>query len=207
MKRTLQLDCSYKPVGIINANKAFSMIYTGRATLVEHYDGEFLTSPSFSYRLPCVVATYNYVKTQTVSFKCTRTNIIVRDGYICQYCGGNFSKPELTVDHILPKSKGGDKSWENLVACCHACNQKKGDKLLSQTQMSLLRLPFRPTNAIQQMFQGVRKESKWIPYLSAYGIKQDINMKKLIIAAALLIGCGDKEEDSASDTAVDTAAE
>ena len=171
MKRTLQLDCSYKPVGIITAHKAFSMIYTGRATLIEKYDGEFLTSPSYIFPLPCVIATKNYVKTQTVSFKCTRTNIIIRDNYTCQYCGTMFPKHYLTIDHVLPKSKGGDKSWQNLVACCQICNQKKGDRLLSQTQMSLLRLPFQPTNAIQHIFQGVRKESKWIPYLSAYGIK------------------------------------
>lgn len=171
MRRTLQLDCSYKPVGIINAHKAFSMIYTGRAVLVEEYTGEFLNSPSLSFPMPCVIATNKYTKSQVVSFKCTRSNIIVRDNYTCQYCGKIFTKHQLTIDHVLPKSKGGDKSWLNLVACCILCNQRKGDKLLSQTKMSLLRLPFQPTNAIQHIFQGILKETKWIPYLSAYGIK------------------------------------
>ena len=93
----------------------------------------------------------------------TRKNIIQRDNYICQYCG-KYSK-DITIDHIVPKVKKGKDSWENLVSACVKCNLKKGNKLISQTNMKLLRKPCKPSY-IYQLQKYVNKTNKsWKPYL------------------------------------------
>ena len=116
-------------------------------------------------RIPSVVVLKEYVKPRKrVAF--TRFNLFLRDGFCCQYCGG---KGELTFDHVVPRAKGGITSWENVVAACAPCNLRKGSKLLSQTGMTLKRMPRRPGS--EELRNRGRKfppnhmHDSWIDYL------------------------------------------
>jgi hypothetical protein len=169
--RTLKLDCSFKPIQVIDTCEAFFLIWQGKAELVEIYEGEFLHSPSITVAAPCVISTLNYVDSSIIVLNCTKNNIFRRDSFCCQYCGKHLDKQYLTIDHVLPKSKGGGSSWENLVTCCRVCNQLKGSKLLAHTNLKLIKQPERPQNVLRQLFKDIPKHPKWIPYLEAYGIK------------------------------------
>ena len=107
---------------------------------MSYYD-RVIRSPSFSMKLPSVIALRSFVKPQTnPSF--TRFNVFLRDKFSCQYCG---SKKELTFDHLLPRSKGGKTDWDNVVTACSCCNVKKGGRLYADSGMRLFKKPFRPT--------------------------------------------------------------
>lgn len=111
----------------------------GRITPLEFYDTT-LRSPSFEYTPPSVVALKDYVKRpQQVVFN--RLNIFLRDGFTCQYCGDKFSSRELTFDHVIPRSQGGQTSFDNIVSACISCNTKKADKRL----MKPINTPIEPT--------------------------------------------------------------
>ena len=119
-KNTLKLDAAWQPLEIIDSFKAFNMCLTGRAKLVLSYDSE----------VPSVIVLNKYVRRFNFSLTCNRRNVFWRDGNQCQYCFNFFKNSELTMDHVKPKSLGGPKSWENIVACCKGCNSKKKNKLL-----------------------------------------------------------------------------
>jgi 5-methylcytosine-specific restriction endonuclease McrA len=97
----------------------------------------------------------------------SRKNILLRDRNTCQYCGVVLSSAELTLDHVVPRSRGGNSTWENLVACCHPCNRKKGNQLLGETNMKLLREPraFNLHTSRHIMRMIGRSDAKWRKYL------------------------------------------
>jgi len=168
MRRTLKLDSSYRPVQIINSFEAFCLIYMGRANIVEVYDDEFIHSAYEKFPVPSVVSLNRYIKRDKLTLKCNRKNVFWRDGNVCQYCGGQFPTDKLTLDHVTPRSKGGPKTWENIVTCCKKCNQIKGDKLPFQAGMQPLKQPMQPSS---QMFHIIEKEKvheKWLPYLVGF---------------------------------------
>ena len=108
--------------------------------IVSNYD-RVVRSPSFNMKLPSVIALKDYIVPQSKpSF--TRFNVFLRDKFSCQYCGSN---EELTFDHLLPRSKGGETHWDNVVTACSACNVKKGGKLLKTSGMKLNQYPFQPS--------------------------------------------------------------
>ncbi|OUU74812.1 MAG: hypothetical protein CBC29_06685 [Methylococcaceae bacterium TMED69] len=169
--KTLKLDSSFRPVQIIDSYDAFGMIYMKRANLVESYPGEFLYSTHDRFPLPCVISLNRYVKIPKITLTCNRKNVFWRDKNTCQYCSKVFPSEELTMDHVTPRSKGGPKSWENIVTCCKKCNQKKGNKLPREADMIPLSIPSRPS---PYMFYTLGKEvihPQWAPYLGKYKIK------------------------------------
>ena len=111
-----------------------------RVNIVSEYD-QVVRSPSFEFRLPSVVCLKTYVKpAKFPAF--TRFNVFLRDRFTCQYCGG---KHELTFDHLIPRSKGGITTWENIVSACSPCNLKKGGKLPAEAHMWPANKPIRPS--------------------------------------------------------------
>ena len=163
----LKLDSSYRPVQVISWQKAFSMIFSGRASIVEVRDGEYIRSAYKTFEVPCVIAAKRYVNRSTITLKCNRKNVFWRDEYICQYCNTEFDEASLTLDHVTPKSKGGPKAWENIVTCCHTCNQKKGDRLPHESGMKPIKLPKSPGGWILQLLRKNKIHNKWLPYLEA----------------------------------------
>ena len=166
--KTLKLDSSYRPIQVVDSFDAFCMVWMGRANLVEVYDGKYIRSAHQSFPVPCVIAVKRYVKVSKISMKCNRRNVFWRDSYTCQYCANIFSENRLTLDHVTPRSKGGPKTWENIVTACHKCNQRKGDKLPHEANMIPIRTPKSPSPYIFHTIGRDSVSDKWLPYLQGY---------------------------------------
>ena len=130
----------YYPLSLWPWQEAVKAVYLDRVDVVAEYE-QTVRSPSTEIRMPSVIVLKDYVKPQKrVAF--TRFNLFLRDEFCCQYCG---SRGELTFDHVLPRSRGGITSWENVVAACSPCNLKKANKLLRQSGLTLRKPPRQPT--------------------------------------------------------------
>ena len=132
------------------------MCYTGRASVVLNYSDDFF---------PAVIVLKNYIRKDFMSYACNRKNVIWRDKNIRQYCGGRFSFAELTMDHVIPKSRGGDKSWTNIVACCKRCNNKKGNRTPEEAKMPLIKKPVIPKWNIQVLLRDRKIPQEWKDYI------------------------------------------
>ena len=131
---------SYYPLSLWSWQDSVKSVFLDRVSIVNYYD-RIVHSPSFSMKLPSVIALKSYIKPiSNPNF--TRFNVFLRDKFSCQYCG---SKNELTFDHLLPRSKGGKTDWDNVVTACSGCNVKKGGRLLNKSGMSLNQMPYQPT--------------------------------------------------------------
>ena len=158
---TLKLDASYRPIEIIEGLKGFSMVYTGRAQVVENHTHQL--SALFYY--PSVIVLKKYIRKKPVYLSPTRANIYWRDEHKCQYCAQTFEYNDLTLDHVIPKSRGGQKTWNNIVTCCKGCNQKKGPKTPSEASMTLLRKPDVPKFNVLRSQHGIKIPETWKNYL------------------------------------------
>jgi len=138
----LVLNTTYEPLHFTNARRAITLLLAGKAEAVEA-SPRVVRSPSTVFALPAVIRLALYIRkpfVDRVAFN--KKNILRRDGYTCQYC--NRRGERLTVDHVLPRSRGGETSWTNVVAACLRCNLRKGNRLLDEVGMRLLREPVHP---------------------------------------------------------------
>ena len=126
----------------MTGKKALTLFFTERAEVVEEHDIS-VNSPHASYKLPKVMRLHAHIK-KLPRAKFNRKNVFYRDKFTCQYCGKVGQEKDLTLDHILPRSRGGETSWLNIVTACEPCNIKKADKLLAQTSMQLMKAPYEP---------------------------------------------------------------
>ena len=131
---------SYYPLSLWNWLDSIKSAYLDRVTIVNNYD-RIIKSPSFSMKLPSVIALKSYIKPKS-NPNFTRFNVFLRDKFMCQYCGSNN---ELTFDHLLPRSKGGKTDWNNVVTACSSCNVQKGGRLYDNSEMSLQQIPYQPS--------------------------------------------------------------
>ena len=135
------LNQSYEPLSICNIKKAIILVYLGKAELVQRDDSKKIRSVSKNYPWPSIIRINKYVNVPYKKVVLTRKNILRRDRYRCVYCGrGDLL---LTVDHIVPKARGGDDSWENLVCACTKCNNRKGDRTPEEANLNILHQPFK----------------------------------------------------------------
>jgi 5-methylcytosine-specific restriction endonuclease McrA len=159
----LVLNHDYEPLSICNVKKAIILLYLGKAELIAACDGKKLRSVYTSMPYPSIVRLSVYIRLPYKKIVLSHKNILRRDSHVCQYCGKTESM--LTVDHVIPKAKGGPETWENLVAACVSCNNKKGDRTLHEAQMKLLRKPIRPNHVMFiRHFVGT-VDDHWKPYL------------------------------------------
>lgn len=158
----LLLNADYRPLRIISKYEAIILLLKKKIRMVED-SSSFICTIKDKYIVPAVAALVEYVKAPFTEIKLTRGNIFKRDGYKCAYCGLNDRK-ELTIDHVVPKSKGGQNTWENMVTCCKKCNGKKGDMTLKQSNMTLSISPKKPTKT-QVHLDITNKQTKWDVYL------------------------------------------
>ena len=131
--RVLVLNATYEPINVCTVRRAVVLLLKERAEMVE--EGQrALHSEHRSLARPAVIRLSNYVRLprETHRRKITRRAVFARDGWACQYCG---SRSQLTVDHVIPRSKGGSSEWDNIVASCAPCNRRKGDLLPRQANM------------------------------------------------------------------------
>jgi 5-methylcytosine-specific restriction endonuclease McrA len=141
--KTLVLDSSDMPRSITSSQRAFVIVYKGNATVIENYDGLFkVCNPLIKIYKPSIIRVPKYVNVRHHKVPLTRENIIKRDNYECVYCGDNNARL-LTIDHVIPQSKGGTNSWDNLVAACKKCNGEKADLSLTEFGKDI-QMPKRP---------------------------------------------------------------
>ena len=142
--RVLVLNASFEPVNVCTERRAVVMIFKGIARMEEH-NGHMLHSARITMHAPSVIRLVEYIHIPYKSRSLSRKNILLRDHSTCQYCGRQSSPSELTLDHVLPRSRGGANTWLNTVAACGGCNQRKGDRTPSEARMPLRTAPAVPT--------------------------------------------------------------
>lgn len=145
MEAVIVLNAGYEFLGLVSWQRAMTLLFNGKVEVVKESD-RIVRTVSRSFRIPAVIRLIKFIRQiykREVPF--SRKNILIRDGYDCQYCGREFSACELTVDHIIPKVQGGANDWNNVVACCRTCNTVKGGRTPRQAGMHLVRKPFKPT--------------------------------------------------------------
>lgn len=167
-RATLVLNRSWLPVHVTTVRRALCMVFRDAARIVSPetlstYDfggwitlpapptGHFLRTPNFVVPVPEVIVLLRYDRIPCHEAPFTRRNLFLRDDYTCQYCGTHHPSDRLSIDHVLPRSRGGVTSWENCVLACVGCNARKADRTLKEAGFSLLRPPVRP---------------RWTPYLT-----------------------------------------
>lgn len=155
---------SYYPLSLWPWQEAVKAVFLERVDVVAEYDHE-VHSPSLAMKLPSVICLREFVS-QDRPPAFTRFNVFLRDGFACQYCG---AESDLTFDHLLPRSKGGRTTWENIVTACAPCNLRKGGKLAKQSGMRPQRHPRRPTmyelQHVGRRFPPNHLHESWVDYL------------------------------------------
>jgi 5-methylcytosine-specific restriction endonuclease McrA len=166
MKNTavLKLDSAFKPIEVVPWEDAIVLTWLNKAYAVE-YSNIWVHSATKSFRVPSVIVLFRYIDEKFFTLPCTRKNVLLRDENRCQYCANTFRSEDLTLDHVLPRSKGGKGGWRNVVAACKPCNQKKRDFLIEKAPVSLIRLPKKPSyrSIIKKRLQ--KSNLQWKEYL------------------------------------------
>lgn len=161
--RTLVLNAGYEPLAVVSFKRALVLVMNEKATVIERIEENPVWGIGGSRDRPAVIVLTRYVRVPGARrVPVTRRGVLRRDGHRCGYCG----KAATTIDHVLPRSRGGADSWENLVACCLRCNNVKGDRTPQEMTWELRWLP-QPPRGTQWRVRGTeRSEPAWEPYLS-----------------------------------------
>lgn len=180
----LVLNRYFVPVTITSVRRAFLMLYNGAAKAVgsdyETFDfeswseistikerDEVVRTVSAVIKTPRVIILVRYEGFVRKEAKFNRMNIFRRDGGACQYCLRRFSRSELTIDHVVPRSQGGKSTWDNVVCCCISCNRKKGGRTPEQSRMSLIKKPKKPLwDPFSNVYIRAVKYKEWEPFLN-----------------------------------------
>ena len=124
----LKLDSSFKPIEVISWEEAIVLTWLKKAWAAEYTD-KWVHSARKAFQIPSVIVLFQYIDEKFFTLPCTRRNVLLRDEFVCQYCTKRFKESDLTIDHVIPRSKGGKNEWNNVAAACKPCNQQKGDHL------------------------------------------------------------------------------
>ena len=162
--RVLVLNASYEPINVCNIRRATVLVLKERAEILERGEGA-LHSERLTFERPCVIRLVRYVRVprDVHRRKITRKAVLARDAWTCQYCGRQASG--LTVDHVIPRSRGGESVWENIVASCAPCNRKKGNRLPHEIRMHPKHNPRPPGPTVFIRIAAPRTPATWEPYL------------------------------------------
>lgn len=147
--RVLLLNSDWSPLNFVSITRALSLVMKGRAEVICLSEGPSFwdlvySTPSDTYKIPATLRLVQRVNRKYLAPRFRKHVLFNRDGWSCQYCGTKLDWHSVTVDHIVPRSKGGGTSWKNCVAACKRCNMKKGNRALSETGMQLRKQPLEP---------------------------------------------------------------
>ena len=162
----LVLNATFEPINVTAVRRALVLMLKGVAQAEETQSAE-VHSTSKSVSVPSVIRLLSYRHIPQQSRALSRKNSLLRDRNTCQFCGQMLSASDLTLDHVMPRSRGGRSSWENLVACCYQCNNRKGDRTPEEAGLTLARRP-RPftLHTSRQLMRLIgHKDEKWRKYL------------------------------------------
>ncbi len=162
-RKVLILNADYRALSVCSVYKAFILVYLDKAVIVERVKGHHLRTVSATYDVPSVIRLHGYVSVPYKGVMLSRQNVFKRDSHRCVYCG---SQHNLTLDHVLPRSRGGNASWTNLVTACKYCNAKKGDNLPEEVGMTLPYKPYKPSFVLFMRDSHAGYEESWKPFLN-----------------------------------------
>lgn len=155
---------SYLPLSVIQWKEAISYVYLDKCHVLEWYDDWIVRSPSWESRVPAVIMLKEMTKRRR-NPRFSKSNIYLRDLYTCQYCTTKFERKFLTLDHVIPISKGGKTNWENIVAACGPCNQRKGNSLTPRPAKEPIRPTYFELVARRKELEFDIKHPAWNDYL------------------------------------------
>lgn len=170
MSHTLVLNTDHRPVGFLPLSAlswqdSIRALYLGTVTSLHNYENWWVQSPSQRIAVPSVVVTTRYIKIKRNSIAFNDTMVFLRDEYRCQYCGKLFSEHQLTLDHVTPRSMGGNRSWTNIVSACSPCNSRRGNNVRQRP----LKEPRRPNYwqmvELRRQHPLIIPDESWMPYL------------------------------------------
>ncbi len=164
--QTLVLNATYEPLGVVSERRALILVLNQRATMIEesdtvlHYSGGEIV-------LPAVVKLTRFVRIPyRHSVPLSRRALFARDSGRCVYC----TAPATSIDHVIPRSRGGAHTWENVVSACHRCNHAKADRTLKEIGWKLRTLPREPAGAAWRILGTGKADSRWVSYLKPFGV-------------------------------------
>lgn len=161
-RKVLVLNYDFSPLTICSVQRAFLLVYLRKAELLSAVKGTVLRSVTEVFQVPAVIRISRYVRVPYKGVMLTRQNVFRRDSFACQYCG---SPKDLTLDHVIPRSKNGKSTWSNLVTACKSCNSRKGDRLPEQVGFRLKKKPAKPSYLMFLKDQAGNTYDEWHPYL------------------------------------------
>jgi len=160
----LVLNYSYEPLNICRVRRAVVLVYQGKAEMLENGSG-FVHSANFIFPIPSVIRLAYMIKRPRPERKLTRLEVFSRDHYTCQYCGRETR--QLTLDHVIPRYRGGQHTWENVVGACIPCNRRKAGRTPQEARMRLIRHPSPPRGDVPFYipYHYLQAQSEWQKYL------------------------------------------
>jgi len=158
----LVLNQDYQPLSICSVQRSMKLLFLEKAELLHDDPARKLRTTRESYQFPSVIRLRSYIRMPYSKVVLSRRNVMRRDSFECQYCG---KKSDLTIDHILPRSRGGKDTWENLTTACEKCNVKKGNRTPKEASMELKSKPYRPIPITFFRDYNGNVQDPWKPYL------------------------------------------
>jgi 5-methylcytosine-specific restriction endonuclease McrA len=163
-QRVLVLNASYEPLQLISIRRAVVLLLQEKAELVEAA-AEYLRAQGFSFEVPLVIRLVRYIRIpRRMRLPCSRRGILARDRETCQYCGAQPGRAHLTIDHVLPRSRGGQTTWDNVVTACRECNHRKGGRTPEEAGMELLTRPRQPQYIAFALLGELERHEVWRKY-------------------------------------------
>jgi 5-methylcytosine-specific restriction endonuclease McrA len=165
MEKVLVLNADYSPLNVTTLIRGFNLVNKGKAEILKAGENP-ISAGTKNFARPLIIRLLSYVKYRVKNLKVNRARIYKRDGHKCVYCGSNKN---LTIDHVLPKSRGGTNRWTNLVTCCGGCNRKKGNKTPHEANMNMNSKPYEPSLFSEVFHNSI--ETLWIEFQETMGFK------------------------------------
>jgi 5-methylcytosine-specific restriction endonuclease McrA len=163
-QRVLVLNASYEPLQLISVRRAVILLIQEKAELIEAAE-EQLRARQIAFDVPLVIRLVRYIRIpRRLKLPCSRRGIFARDREICQYCGTQPGRAQLTMDHVVPRSQGGATTWENVVTACRECNHRKGGRTPEQANMLLLATPRQPQYLAFALLGEMERHDVWRKY-------------------------------------------
>ena len=159
-KQVLVLNASYEPLSLVSVRRAVVLLLREKAEMLEATQ-QMLRSQATAIPVPLVIRLVHYVRLPHRRVPATRTAVMLRDTFSCQYCGVAPGRSQLTVDHVVPRSRGGSHDWQNLVTACKRCNQKKGSLTPDEAMMTLRSKPFEPSYVALVLLSNPTAAERW----------------------------------------------
>ncbi len=162
----LVLNQNYEPLNVCNARRAFVLVDRGKAEVLEHGQGALRTA-LHSFPLPSVIRLIYMIRRPRPQMRLTRREVFVRDNYTCQYCARQTK--DLTIDHVMPRHRGGRHTWDNLVSACRSCNHRKAGHTPAEAHMKLLKEPARPpASSFYVFYHYLQDQEDWRKFIPGW---------------------------------------